>query len=240
MKISDIVSMLIAAGVFFGLLFGLGWNGIVAAGLAVGVYFAFSLILKPRRRIGGVDVENIRGGEQIEAKLDNARGDLKDISRAGQMLRSYADKNDTRADAFSRNVLSGIRGIADGSGKLAETGGSIIQYLEKHADQIPQAHRFLDYYLDAAVEILGKYSELLAGNMPDAELARVTGQTESAVRTLNEAFSTQYSRLLQGEVMDMEVNIDVLKNMADSDNGNTPFGKTADSAAERTAGGKVL
>ncbi|MGN0241975.1 MAG: 5-bromo-4-chloroindolyl phosphate hydrolysis family protein, partial [Candidatus Weimeria sp.] len=109
---------------------------------------------------------------------------------------------------------------AAGTGRLVETGENIVHYLEKHVESISGAGRFLNYYLDTAVTILGKYIDLCRAEIPGDELKNVTDQTASAVDTLNDAFSRQYSRLLTGDMMDIESDIDVLKHMSESDNGN--------------------
>ena len=54
-----IVSTLIAAVLFLLLFLFLHWNLIVCILLCVGVYFGLFFLLKPNRRIAGIDVESI-------------------------------------------------------------------------------------------------------------------------------------------------------------------------------------
>jgi 5-bromo-4-chloroindolyl phosphate hydrolysis protein len=72
------------------------------------------------------------------------------------------------------------------------------------------------------VDILNKYTALQSADIPSDEMRSVTQQTRSAVDTLHGAFGRQYSRLVSGEVMDIEVDVSVLKNMAANDQ-DVPF-----------------
>ncbi|MGI6118082.1 MAG: 5-bromo-4-chloroindolyl phosphate hydrolysis family protein [Bilifractor sp.] len=203
MKWRDILAAILSAGLFFALLMGARWNFLVAVLISVIVYFALTFLLAPRRKIGGVDVESMANGELIEEMLEDARKDISEIQKAG-----------ARASAPA---------IRQGAESLTRTGGSIIRYLEKHVDKIQQASRFLNYYLDTAADILTRYNEFQNSGAPAADMARVTENTTTAIRTLNDTFSSQYSKLLQGEVMSMEVDVDVLKSMAETDNGGSVF-----------------
>lgn len=197
MKKQDILAAIAAGAVFLVFLLGGKWNFLISAILSVGIYFALSLLLKPRRTIGGVDVETMQNGQQLEKAFDDAREDLKTIRECG--------------------MRSPSKPIQQGSVNLAQTGSDIISYLEVHVDKVSQARRFLNYYLDAGAEILSKYTKLRESNPPHDEMQRVERETESAVRTLDEAFSRQYSKLLNGEVMDISTDIKVLRDMADTD-----------------------
>lgn len=202
MKVQDIFGALIAAAAFFVLLFGFHWNALVAAAIAVGLYFAFALLLKPRRRIGNLVVDDLQNGEELQQIFEHAKQDLGVIDRSARSARNNR--------------------IRSGASKLVRTGSSLLNYLTQHVDLVPKARNFLHYYLDTAVEILGKYDSFCRSAIPDQDMARITANTISALDTLNKAFEDQYSHLLQGEVLDMEVDIDVLKNIAETDSGS-PF-----------------
>ncbi|MGI6051510.1 MAG: 5-bromo-4-chloroindolyl phosphate hydrolysis family protein [Bilifractor sp.] len=216
MKLSDIISAVIAGAVFLLLLLGLNWNFLVAMVLSVGLYFTCSMILKPRKRIGGVDVENMQNGEQLEATFEDAENDLVSLKKSAETIRNHS------ASGTNYLYAEDMRAIARGTEDLVVTGKNIIHYLENHVDRIPQARRFLNYYLDTAVDILNKYTTLQSADIPSNEMRSVTQQTRSAVDTLHGAFGRQYSRLVSGEVMDIEVDVSVLKNMAANDQ-DVPF-----------------
>ena len=73
---------------FFYFLFGvLRWNFLFSAVLAVLLYMALTLLLKPARKIGKVKVETLRDGEHLSEKLEEARADLKSIERSMTKIR---------------------------------------------------------------------------------------------------------------------------------------------------------
>nr|WP_243164806.1 5-bromo-4-chloroindolyl phosphate hydrolysis family protein [Catenibacillus scindens] len=190
-KFYDILAAVLSGILFLVLFLGLGWNLFVAILLAVGIYFALSLLLRPRKKIGGVDVELLSGGEAISAQLEDARKDLRDIRRSAETAVSPE--------------------IRQGAFKLAQTGENIIACLEKDVDKISVARRFLNYYLDTAVDILNKYCELQQSRAPRKEMEALTQKSIQALNMLNEAFERQHSRLIQGDLMDIESDIELLK-----------------------------
>lgn len=198
MKREDVLALAAAAAVFFILTLGLGLQPVVPALIAFGAYFAFGLIFKKTKKIGGVDIEDIAGGEELDAALQNAQDDLKEIRRAA--------------------VASDSAAVRAGSQQLVRTGSNIIHYLEQHVDRAPSAQRFLDYYLDTAVDILDKYLNLEKSGAPEKKLAQVTQKTEQAIAELNSAFENSYTRLLQGDILDIEDDIGQLKKTMDTEN----------------------
>ena len=216
MKGKDILSVSGAVGIFVVLLLGLKWNPLSSGVIAAAVYFGLTCLLTPRRKIGGVDVETLPNGEQLEETFAEAQKDLETIEKAGKQI--------SRIE------------ISRGAQELVKTGGSIIRYLSRHVDKISQARRFLNYYLDTAADILTRYLEFKNSGAPESDMRHVTENTAQAMKTLNDAFQNQYSRLLQGEVMEMDVDVDVLKGMAESDRNDSPFHISAKHGAGQDGG----
>lgn len=216
MKFQDILAAVLAAAAFLVLLAVFHWNFFVCLAIAVVLYFALSLLLAPRRKIGGVDVENLKNGEALEQTFDEAQKDLQTIEKAAQAASSPQIKKDAR--------------------QLVSCGNSIITYLQTHVDKIPQARRFLNYYLDTAGDIMTRYVDFEKTNAPYSDQQQVTANTLQALSTLNHTFSSQYSRLLAGEVMNMEVDVEVLKKMAASDSG-APLSAAQKTSPDKPYGG---
>ncbi len=134
------------------------------------------------------------------AELTNARGYIEQIRRLGEN--------------------AGIPSITEGARALVRTGRDIMTYLSENVDRIPQARRFLNYYLDTAVQILKKYTSLKKNHAPQPQMQKVTQETVQAVETLKQAFEDQYQKLLSGDVMDIETDIEVLRNASKMDGVN--------------------
>ena len=177
---------------FFYFLFGvLRWNFLFSAVLAVLLYMALTLLLKPVRKIGKVKVETLRDGEHLREKLEEARADLKSIERSMTKIRDLELKEESE--------------------RLHRTAGNILKYLEKNPGKIPQARQFIDYYQDAASQLLEKYVDLQNTGLNTEDTRRLKVQTEEAIRTLNEAFENQFQKLMSEELLDMEAELQLLR-----------------------------
>ena len=76
-SIAAVLSAALASAAFLFLFLFLHWNAIAAAVLAVLLYFGLGLLLKPRKKLGGIDIEKIQGGEELQRLLDEAKKDMK-------------------------------------------------------------------------------------------------------------------------------------------------------------------
>ena len=181
-----------AAVLFFAVTcWGAGWNFIASGILSILLYGGLLLLTKPKRKIGGVDVELLSGGEELERKLSEAREDFESI---GQSMGAIEDPELKRESA-----------------KLHETAGSMIHFLEKNPEKIMSARRFIDYYQNTASKLLKKYVELQNTGLGTEDVSRLKNQTKQALFTLNRAFEGQFEKLMQNELMDMDADIRLLK-----------------------------
>ena len=186
-----IVSSLLASAVFLVLFLLFRWNLIVCILLCVGIYFGLFLLLKPSRRIAGIDVESLPGGEEIQKLLDDAQADLGDIDQAVKAIADPAVQQDAQA--------------------LYVTGTRILAYLEENPDKIKLARRFFTYYLDTAAKLLTRYVDFQETELHSGEVADILQKTAEALPVLNSAFEKQFAHLMQGELLDIEADIELLK-----------------------------
>lgn len=189
-----IISAAAAGGVFIVLLFLLNWSVLIDIPIAAGTYAGLYLITKPRRRIGGIDIDFIENGEELEQKLLEARKDYESIKS-------------------SVSKVSDIQVKAEAE-KLAETSASIMEYLENDPSKIRQARQFIDYYQETASKLLSKYISLQDANIETDEIIKLKKDTRSALETLNKAFIAQFERLMRGELTDMQAEIELLEQTA--------------------------
>ena len=183
---------LAAALAFFGLAFwGLRLSWLLSLILVALLYGGLLLLTKPRRRIGGIDVEEIPGGEELEEKLSQAREDFKRIGEAMEEI------EDEELFADSR--------------KLHQKAGNILKFLEENPEKITEARRFIDYYQETASSLLEKYVRLQESGLGSKDAVRLKSQTRQALLTLNRAFEGQFEKLMRNELMDMEADLRLLK-----------------------------
>ena len=186
-----LLAALSAVTAFLLLFFALRWRLLVCALLAAGLYFGLFFLLKPARRTSGVDVESLPGGEELRALLEEARRDIQRMRKAEARI---ADPL-VRADAL----------------RLRGTGERILDHLRKNPDKIHSAHRFLGYYLDTAGNLLERYAEFSETGLETPEVQAIRERTAKALPVLRTAFEKQFTRLMQGELLDVEADIELLK-----------------------------
>lgn len=190
--VTALISALISCAVFLLLFLAAGWNLAAAALLCILLYFGLGLILKPRKKIGGIDVEKIQGGEELQKLLEEARKDLKQISRAAREITNIKAKEDAEA--------------------LEAGGRRILSYLEENPEKISMARRFFTYYLDTAAGLLERYTQLQETGLRTPEVTEALRRTAGTFPVLNEVFEKQFTRLMEGELMDVEAEISLLEN----------------------------
>lgn len=181
-----------AAILFFAVTcWGLKWNVAVSGILAALLYASVLLLTKPRRQIGGIDVELLSGGPALEAKLAEAREDFESIGNSMNSIQDAELKEESR--------------------KLLKTAGSILSFLEEHPEKIMEARRFIDYYQDTASKLLEKYVNLQKSGLGTEDVVQLKDRAKQALLTLNRAFEGQFEKLMQNELMDMDADIKLLK-----------------------------
>ena len=190
--VTALISALISCAVFLLLFLAAGWNLAAAALLCILLYFGLGLILKPRKKIGGIDVEKIQGGEELQKLLEEARKDLKQISRAAREITNIKAKEDAEA--------------------LEAGGRRILSYLEENPEKISMARRFFTYYLDTAAGLLERYTQLQETGLRTPEVTEALRKTAGTFPVLNEVFEKQFTRLMEGELMDVDAEISLLEN----------------------------
>ena len=127
------------------------WNLIVCILLCVGIYFGLFFLLKPSRKIAGIDVESMPGGEEIRQLLDDAQADLADIDKAVKEIKTSSVRQDAQA--------------------LYATGARILTYLEEIQTKLSWRAASLPIIWIRAAKLLTRYvdfqeTELHSGRSP--------------------------------------------------------------------------
>lgn len=196
---ASLLAGVLAGGFFLALLFLLHWNFFVDIILAVGAFFGLSLLLKPRRKIGRINIDMLPEGETMSRQLEEARKDFRSIEQSMQQIQEPAVKQEAQ--------------------RLKQTAKNILAFLEKHPEKIKSARQFIDYYQETASSLLQKYIELQDTNLRTEDVMRLQGNTIKAVGTLNKAFEEQFQKLMRSEMIDMEAEIRLLEQTVKMENG---------------------
>ena len=94
---------------------------------------------------------------------------------------------------------------------LYATGARILTYLEENPDKIKLARRFFTYYLDTAAKLLARYVDFQNTGLHSEEVMEILCKTAESLPVLNKAFEKQFTHLMQGELLDVEADIELLK-----------------------------
>ena len=193
------VATAVAAVVFVGLYVLLHWSLVISLLLAIGLYIGLTLFLKPSRKIAGIDVAEMPGGEALADLLDEADNDLTSIRSATKRILEPQVHEQAQA--------------------LYTTGTRICDYLEENPQKIRLARRFLTYYLDTTAKLLDRYVELSETGLRTGEVAEILAKTAQALPVLNDAFARQFTHLMEGELMDVEADLVLLKSTLEMEGG---------------------
>ena len=191
-SIAAVLSAALASAAFLFLFLFLHWSAIAAAVLAVLLYFGLGLLLKPRKKLGGIDIEKIQGGEELQRLLDEAKKDMKQIGKAAREITT----SKAREDAEAREA----------------SGKRILVYLQENPEKIAMARRFFTYYLDTAAGLLERYIQMQETGLRTPEISEAMMKTAQTLPVLNEVFDKQFTKFMEGELMDVDAEISLLEN----------------------------
>lgn len=189
--VSIAVSAILALVLFAALLVGLGWNMLLCMGLSLVSYAGFLLVLRPVRRIGRIDIEKLGNGEVLHERLQEAGRDYRRMREAADRIQAP--------------------GLRQSASELIDIAGNILKFLTDNPKKIPSARRYIDYYQETAANVLENYVELQDTRLLTDESEKIFQNTAEAVLTLKDAFRMQFQKLMQNELMDMEADLNLLK-----------------------------
>lgn len=194
---SIVLSGVLALGIFFLLFVRLRIHLFLSIFLGAGTYVAFILLLKPQKRIGKMDLSSVGNGELLGAKFGEAQKDFARLKRAVMEIKEEELKMQCT--------------------QLLETAESILKYLADHPEKIMAARRYIDYYQETAANILENYLELQKTKLATKETEEIMKKTREGVLILKEAFGLQLQKLMENELMDMEADLNLLKQTLSSE-----------------------
>ncbi len=96
---------------------------------------------------------------------------------------------------------------------ITQVAERIVEDLINDPKDLRVARRFLDYYLDATVTVVDRYAELIRKGGSSAEVQPVLAKFDTLLDTIQHTFEKQLDRLLRDDVLDLDTDITVLKQM---------------------------
>lgn len=170
-----------------GLQFALPLAALCGLGAGIGI----QAISRPQKSIGSIRVNALPENQELKKMMNDAYKDLIDIQNAYRKAKHPDIKQNAQ--------------------RLYMTGVSIFEHLKTNPQKITTARRFLTYYLDTAAKIMNKYKAFLDTRLDSEDMNKVYIETNRGLEILNKAFTNQFNKLLQNEMMDIEADIKVLE-----------------------------
>lgn len=156
----------------------------VGLGTALGYYLYYGLDVRGEKGVGseaGVSVA------EVEQALDEARGKIKRIEEAGKGVRNL-------------DFRQKLRGLVASAQK-------VIGLIEEDPRDLRRARKFLVVYLDGAESVTKNYVATTA-KAPSPDMDQRFG---ALLDDMHKTFDEQYQKLLQNDLLDLDVQMEVLQ-----------------------------
>ena len=174
-----------------------GRRSFVVFYLLIDVGLVFSLILSLGAFVGGFFLFVRKSPEVVDRETD-LRLSLDAGEKKHSQIRALARR------IRKPSVLARIKEIDVAVEK-------ILGVIRKDPSKLRAARQFLDYYLDATIQILTKYVDISSQDLKDATIQASLARVEGMLGTIKDAFDAQLAKLLTDDVMDLDVAMETLK-----------------------------
>ena len=198
----------IAAAVFVLWYFVLGLGLIVGAILSGLVYVALGTALLPA-------VTGAFGRRNAAARTTRAAANEPDLTGSGithqeltQALTDGARKLTQLKRATDRVRDDRVRAKANA---VCDAVARIITDVREDPKDLRGARKFLNYYLDAAINVVKRYVYLRNRGASTGEAHAALSRAENSLETIRAAYELQLQHLLENDLMDLDTELEVLE-----------------------------
>ena len=99
--------------------------------------------------------------------------------------------------------------------RMERAGSGILREVSEHPEKARQIRRFAEYYLPTSIKILSVYARMERQNGENA--AELRREVEQNAEIIAKAFENQLDSLFESETLDISTDIEVLRDMLQSD-----------------------
>lgn len=97
--------------------------------------------------------------------------------------------------------------------EIIKVGKKIYDNFREDPKDIKAARQFLNYYMEATIKIIKQYVELAEKRIDTEDVQKTLEKAETILDNIKNAFEVQLSKLQEDNVLDLDTEIQVLKNM---------------------------
>lgn len=158
--------------------------------LPIGVYFGVYMISKPQLKIGNISIAKAKS-EDLKQLMEEGYNNLRKLEQGSTQIK------DEEIQGLSKNLY--FRGV------------DIYEHLQSNPDKIPVARKFLNYYLETAAGLVTKYEKLSDSKAKGDSIKRAEKEVKEGLLVLEKAFDKEFEHMMQGDIMDIELDVKVLE-----------------------------
>lgn len=100
---------------------------------------------------------------------------------------------------------------------MQKVSSNILRYLQKHPEKINLARRFIDYYQDTVAGLIEKYVEIENTQLNTENVIDIKERTKNTLFGLSNAYTEQFEKLINDQLMDMDAELKVMENTIKAD-----------------------
>lgn len=184
----NVAAVLLAAGTCVAAVYGVGYP------FGVGIGFAAVAVLGYHLAYG---LEPLRVGEPVSAQDKESRAVIEALAEAEDRLITI----ERAAEAI------GNRELSQRLARIAELGRGILAQIAERPSDLRRARRFLTVFLEGAEQVSDGY----ARTHRHVESAELEQHFRTVLITIEEQFQRQREHLREADMLDLDVQIEVLK-----------------------------
>ncbi len=169
----------------------LKWSFFPALAITALLYVALYLLFKPVSKIGRIETDLLKNGQEAKELLELGKKDLREIMRLSQKI----------AEVDYRVQVE----------KTSQTAASLLDYLEKNPAKIFKARSFLTYQLNLALDSIKDYLDVKVVHIDLQALSAFHQQSMNIMKIMQETFEKQFEALVQDKLINMEIQNEVLE-----------------------------
>ncbi len=177
---------LVALATFVAALWGAGHTIFIALCFAAGSLFGFYLTYGFDIRRGEMTTAGGYSAAEVVVALEEAEERIRGIEQAQREI--------------------GNKELADRLGRIAEAARKVLQVVEEDPRDLRRARKFLNTYLEGAHKVAQGYAKTHL----HTESEELETNFRNVLVTIEEVFEQQRKRLIENDVMDLDVQIEVL------------------------------
>ncbi len=175
-----------------------------------------------------------RDGGHKSARNEVSQSENPELDAMIQEGRDYIKQLRDLNDAIEGEVISGKLFYLENILK------EIFEQLKEHPEQMPEMHKFMEYYLPTTLKLVTAYEEFDRVSVPGQDILSAKCEIEKTLDTINAAFGELLNKLFRNRAFDVTTDAQVLQTMLEREGLTKQPIYTSQSAVKEKKAEKML